>query len=299
MNALILHHFESYWESDLANHGTSLKSEMNKILDFLNHTEIDKIIVTQFEGIDFGPEHQLLINYCESNNILLEQRNYGYGWVRTEDNEEQFPVEDFNKTWCNTTREYNCEEDIVVIEDWQHQLKSNFEKIYVGGAFFGECISDLVAALTAIQANFETINGLIVGEYLDYEWKGFNPEKLNDKIDNAIGLLEDLIVDKSEELECEESFEALFKKDPLFIKTIEESLNQIMIENIKDINSFDLDLYSENKDLQSMIEYIRIEEKEHQLYYNAYIELNKLMVLNIIDSHNLKNNSSKKKRMSV
>lgn len=299
MNALILHHFESHWESDLANHGTSLKSEMNKILDFLNHTEINKIIVTQFEGIAFGPEHQQLINFCEINNILLEQTNYGYGWVRTEDNEEEFPLENFNKTWCNTTREYNSEEDIVLIEDWQHELKSDFEKIYVAGAFFGECIADLVAALTAIEANFETINGLIVGEYLEYEWKGFNPEKLNDKIDNAIGLLEDLVVDKSEELDCEEDFAQLFKRDPLFIKTIEESLNAIMIEHIKDINSFDFDLYSENKDIQSMIEYIRTEEKEHDMYYNAYIELNKLLIMNIIDSNNLTSHSNKKKRMSI
>ena len=105
MTTLVLQHFESFWEEGLVRNGTTFHEVNQKVMDFLMHrSDLDKVIITQFEEIEPAEEHKNIILYCEENGINIEFINYAYGWERDRDIHND---DDFNYTWCYGTREYH------------------------------------------------------------------------------------------------------------------------------------------------------------------------------------------------
>ena len=247
MNILIAHHFSDYWETGMENEGTNFQNEMVKLLDFIKNKDIDKVILPLFEQYQLEDCHYPLAAYCDENNIKLEVHEYGYGWRRELDDEialEEFPLEKLNDTWTYGTRTDYTEEDVIVIEDWQKELKGH--NIYLTGAFEGECIADIEAAFDSIELDYERVEGLIVGSGIKYEFIGKEPEEILEEIEIKLESLQNEI---DEELENEkltneiDSFEELFDYLPDLARNIEDEISDLYNEYeefIDDINVYDL-----------------------------------------------------------
>lgn len=216
-NILYLHHFEPYWEEGLNNNGTSFEKQLDNILDFLyfNEKKYDEIIITTFEDLDLSPEHERLINYCNTNQIQLSNHVYGYGFTRELDDEDSllnYPEEELGTSWCYGNRIYHGEEDILVIEDWQHDLKGN--QIDLGGAFEGECLNDAQTIMDTLNIEYTNIESLMVGTGIEYE---SNIEKIIDnettKLNEETSVIEDKI-DKAIVDKKLDDFEELMEKYP-------------------------------------------------------------------------------------
>jgi len=203
MNVLILHHFSSYWENGFNNEGTSFENEMGKVTDYIKNTNIDQVILPLFEGEETNYDHYKLVNICSERGIMLKVTEYGYNWRIPEDEECYLEWSKENKEgvdWCKSTRDDAEEDNIVVIEDWQKELKYA-NKVLVAGAFEGQCVRDLEDALTAINISYERVEGLIVGAHIDYEYQGYTKETLADKIRTELSPVLDMIQEVTSDAE--------------------------------------------------------------------------------------------------
>lgn len=179
MKTLLLHHFEPYWEHSLLKYDTSFEQEVEKVIDYIeyNKNNIEKVIITLFEDLELSIEHNSILNICNENNIDIEHLNYGYGWTKDEISTLQdFSEQNINKTWCQGTRDYHDDDDIILIEDWMHNLKE--KEVVLCGAFEGECIRDIEAAFDSINVNYEKYSPLIVGSFEEYIFKNIKANEL-------------------------------------------------------------------------------------------------------------------------
>lgn len=192
MKILVLHHFSDYWDYSLKNFNTNYEKEKEKVIDYLKNNEIDKVIITNFEGCDFEECHFDLIRKFE-NNISFEVYKYGYGWTRDNFSKKQLSKELFNKTWTYGKRDHHDgKNDILIIEDWQHDLKGH--EVFIAGAFEGACINDLETVLEAIDCDYKKIDSLTVGTGVDYVF-------LSKNIDEIVAEIVALIDDFSSDIE--------------------------------------------------------------------------------------------------
>lgn len=267
MKVLLLHHFETIWSESLEKNDTSFENQMNKYIDYiLSNKDLDKVIVTRFEGFDFEPEHQALISCCEHLNINIECIEYAYGWSK-DMNEDLFIDENEGTKWCYGTRDHHDGiNDVLIIDDWMHDLKGS--KVIVGGSFSGECVLDILTVLENIDLELVERKDLIVGEYVDYDFK-----TQIEKIYTIINDTEELSY-KYDKIESQYNISVnsdfnLIKKE-LF--EIEDKLNNAIYKNIDLIKIFGLenDIYEiiNNERFQEIVENIIDTEKEFKDYSN-------------------------------
>jgi len=71
---LFLNHFEEMWDDEIKKYGTSLEESLEKVLDFLESTDIDKVIITNFDDDNINEDEyqRAVLNYCQKNGILVE-----------------------------------------------------------------------------------------------------------------------------------------------------------------------------------------------------------------------------------
>ena len=236
MNILILHHFSDYWSYGLEKLGTDFETELAKVMDYIRNEPINKIILPLFEEYQLQDCHSSLANYCGQNGIKLEVHEYNYAWSRESDhNNDIYTEENFNKTWCHGTREHHQEDmDVIEIDQWQHDLKTA-NKVIVAGAFEDECILDLTSALDAIEVDYEREDSLIVGAYVEYEFRGLSSEDICERMDIHLTELEEKVTDKVTEIEEEFDevicdLDDLFNFAPHFVTEIEDGVNAIYEE---------------------------------------------------------------------
>lgn len=274
MNVLILHHFSDYWSEGLSNYGTTFEQEMEKVLDYLEHEDINKVILPLFEQNELEDCHYPLAEFCRSNGIELDVYKYGYAWSKESDPQgEVYTEENFNKTWCYGTREHHTEQDVIEIEQWQHDLK-DADKVVVAGAFANECVSDLTAALEAIEVDYEEEEGLIVGTFTEYLFRGQTREEIKEEITEKLQQIENEVAGKIEFIneEYEEvisDLEELHIFDPDFMKNIEDKINEVFEEyedvlESKDIREGLLSGYIEEIVDNVFIEHVQSEEYQEQ-----------------------------------
>jgi len=264
MTILVLQHFESFWEEGLIRNGTTFHEVNQKVMDFLMHrSDLDKVIITQFEEIEPAEEHKNIILYCEENGIDIEFINYAYGWERDRDIHND---DDFNYTWCYGTRDHHDQEtDIIEIEQWQRDLDG--EKVLLGGAFHGECVLDMQTAFDALEINYETIDELVVGSCVEYQWKGLNPKEVSDSFENFV-FEKSEVINEFYDIYNIRSLEQLVNLEPEFVRELEEEANRLFYDNIDTIKYLDITLpFSDIEEINDIIHFIVSEEMEHEDYY--------------------------------
>lgn len=119
MTTFLIHHFEEMWSEGLEKFGTNIEAEFSKILNFLENkkSEINEVIMTNFELGEDEP-HQLAIKaFCEAENISFKTYEYGYGWSKDQYEYDPELVSEANRgvTWCDATREYYDEDDGYIL----------------------------------------------------------------------------------------------------------------------------------------------------------------------------------------
>lgn len=251
MTTLVAHHLESMWESGLNNYGTSFEEEVNNICDFLIHggQDIDKIIVTSFENLDWEEGHAPLVETANELGIPIEHKTYGYGMLRNldcEDSMERYSEENKNITWCYSEREYheheNNMQDVLDVEDWIVDLKN--DDVLLVGAFEEECLLDMETIFENQNINYNKIDDLCVGNGINYEMIG--PAIKLDSI-------EDEVLDVLDEYDYED-FNELIEEKPKVAKSFVDKINNV-VEEVKDnleskkiiIEHIDIDIEIEDK----------------------------------------------------
>jgi hypothetical protein len=173
------HHFEPHWDESLRKYGTSFCEVQNEIISHLTKNNYDRVVVTMFEGSYpnqyFYPnlsgahlEHSEFIEFLDANSIEVEFIEYGYGWYRdselSEDSDISYPLSGMDIDWILGQRDYHDgEKDILSIEGFQKDFKSNNDEVHLCGAFNGECLCDAESILEHLNINYEKIEHLCVG----------------------------------------------------------------------------------------------------------------------------------------
>jgi hypothetical protein len=238
---------------------------MEKVLDFVEHTDLDKIIITMFEEHELYQEHYPLIELCRSKGISIEGKNYGYAWQRDEDSIECYPDSDFEKTWCYGTRDHHEENDIIEIEEWQHEIKRNNDFVYFAGAFAFECLADGLAVLNVLNIDYKENKDLSVGYGFDYEYKGEKPSDIQEKIQDTIFEIEEKIKNIIKDNELDEDIDSIIKSNPFGVCQISDSLNILLIDNIENIKKHNMSFSSEYDFIEEFFEnVIEKESKNNQ-----------------------------------
>lgn len=148
MRTIIIHHLQMMWETSLLKTGTSFEEMIIKVYEHLQEQQYDRVIVTNFEAnANLDPDQELLKEFDP------EVYDYMYGWQREEIEEQGDRVE--GTDFC----EGGMHSEIVMIDEWMRELEG---KIYLCGAFDGECIEDMEIALHGAGKEFKRINELIV-----------------------------------------------------------------------------------------------------------------------------------------
>lgn len=148
MKVLIAHHLETMWGNSFVNYGTSFDKEAEKLVDHLEASDYDLVILTRFEEWELEPEH----HYAGLSHLINHVYPYGYGW------EEGMIDGEEGETWT----EGGSHSNIVAIDDWMHDLKRRGAKVDLCGAFDGECIEDITIALEAIGIEVNRLDHMIV-----------------------------------------------------------------------------------------------------------------------------------------
>lgn len=255
---LWLHHFHELWESGLKNAGTSFEQEMEKVIDYVKHTELDEIRITMFEQNELSEEHFPLIELCNEKSIQLIAGEYGYNWQRVlyddeEDEDTSYKEKDIGVTWCYGTRDHHGEEDVIEILDWHHEMKRNNDTVLLGGAFVNECLSDALAVLDTLEIDYEEVDELSVGSGVCYEFKGVNPRELIEEIQEEINQIDNEIEEKCGELNISDDIADLIEEDPNFAREKLTELVAILESKEEEFEEFNLgeisSMYSEFNDI--------------------------------------------------
>lgn len=185
---LWLHHFETMWDESYQKFDLSFDQVMDNVLDYIEATQPDKVIVTRFEDIHPEYEHHPLIELCRSEGIPLEFKEYGYGFYRDVDDPERaegdYPTIEFNETWTYGERDHHDgERNVIELHDWHHELKSNGDHVELAGAFVDECLNDAEVILNTLDIPYTNIDELQVGSFVTYTQKIEREDELDDEYD--------------------------------------------------------------------------------------------------------------------
>lgn len=281
MNVLLLQHFESYWEGPLQElHNTSFEECMNNVLDFVaSNDNIDKIIITLFEDYELNHEYEKLQTLCDKKGIEIEAHTYAYAWYKDPDPEETaYPESTRNIDWCQGTRDHHGEEDVIEINDWQKELKYKNCKVFLGGAFDGECVKDQEAALDTLEVNYERVEGLIVGS-------GVNYEPLLGNLEEIESSLMCLMIDMEEEYndllsDCDNDEDLLIEEYLDELVEIEKKLNDFVTEHRKEIEAFDIE-YSTGTDMVNDVIHESIRDNNISTKYSDMADERNLNVIKL------------------
>lgn len=244
-NVLFLHHFESMWEEGLKGFDTSMEDVGNKVMDFLSVNDIDTLLITRMESNQPEDEHSELLAFCHSKNIDVQFQEYAYAMYRdpdmhSEDEENEYtpyPMEKFGKTWTYGTREHHDNEtDVLDIEEFHYDLK-NANKVYLAGAFEGECVLDQETILDEIGAEYEKIDSLVVGTYVEYEYQ-YRPVVIKE-IEEKIEEICEELTDYDYETLVNESPKELLKCIDLICDMIEEQEDELIFINYEVESNYD------------------------------------------------------------
>lgn len=262
-NVLWLHHFHEYWSSGLEKEGTNFENEMSKVMDFVKHNDLDRIIITMYEENKLQPEHSQLVEYCQNNGIEIDSYEYNYAWYRDEDSaEEIYQEEKFGKTWIYGTRDYHDGDcDVLEIEEWQHALKNNEDKVILGGAFARECLDDANTVLKHLEVDYEENQALCVGYGVEYKYIGESPDSLYSKYQEKIDEIEVKIQLFTMNNDCDDDFESIMEVDREFLKSISKEINDVF-EDEEDMETFNLN----NMWFSSCYEYVEAQLDDIMAY---------------------------------
>lgn len=253
-NTLITHHLSSYWNEGMKTLGTNYSDVLEKVIDFIKNKDIDNVIVPLFEEYEPNEDHYKLIKTCENNGIKITFLEYGYGWRRDEEHLiDQYPLEKLNDTWTYGTREYHTEEDIIPLEDWQKKLKN--DNVYISGAFQNECVLDLTTALDALDIPYHQVDGLVVGDFLEYEFLGIREQDIIHDFQNKINDIDYKIEERCDELEISNELEELIQQDPNFVLNISNEIKEIFSDLEEYLDDYDLNAYSSYQIITDEIDY--------------------------------------------
>lgn len=157
MKVLIIHHLENMWEQGYKKAGTSFWDLEYKFGEYLRKNDFDKVILTNFElpswffkgGHGFKGKNAFYNEYPNIATFINDYHEYGYGWDKDNlENDSDNFVEGGNHS------------EAVLIEGWIKELKG--AKVYLTGAFMGECLEDMEIALESQKIDWEYIKGLCV-----------------------------------------------------------------------------------------------------------------------------------------
>lgn len=252
---LWLHHFQPYWEESLNKFSTSFEQEMEKVLDFVKHEEINEIKVTMFEDHEESYEHYPLIELCRSKGINIDFEEYGYGWMRDDEHSKEFyKKEDYGKTWIYGRRDFHTDKNIIEVIDWHHKIKAENSKVLLAGAFEDECLNDAEAVLDELEIDYEKLDELSVGANVEYEFRGKSPSEISQEIQDQVNQIDQEIEDKTIDLDIEDDIDELLKEDPHFVLEKFNELSVILEEYEEEFEEYDLDIDSNYSELYEIIE---------------------------------------------
>lgn len=231
-NVLWLHHFHAYWESGLESFETTFNKEMNKVMDYIKHEDIDRVVITMFEEDELQPEHNVLEKYCRENGIIIDSYEYNYAWSKECDRDGDIYSDDnFEDTWIYGTRDYHSENDVIEIENWQKEFKENDDKVILAGAFANECLKDAYSVLEHLEVDFEENQSLCVGYYVDYKFQGDSPSSIFEYYVEKINEIEVKIQIFTMQNDCDDDFESVMNADRDFLKEISNELNDLFSDD--------------------------------------------------------------------
>lgn len=277
-NTLILHHFESHWNHGLSKFGLSIENMSDQIIDFLSNKrpDINNIIITRFEGIDFELEHAKIQQFAEDKNIEIRIEEYAYSYYR-----ESFPNSDYDL--IIPTRDNSDPDNVLPVMDWQKELKEH-KSVILAGAFEGECVRDMEDILLYTRGDFEKIDELVVGTYVDYEYVS-SPEKVTERLEKAIN-------------DAERKYEQALSKnrEEQELSKIEKGLNKSFFSNknenaVKYYHSVADSLYSNIDEISDIISNIIMSGEQSTQYAPKMTDSVKKDLFNSFD---IKNNDEKK-----
>lgn len=166
---LWLHHYESCWEEGMQRlHGLSFDDYTDNIIDYLDNTHIDHVIITRFEDMRAGEEHYVLMRYLEEKGVSVEIQEVPYGVVEECYLEDQMArTIPSQKTVGETDPGIN---ERIFIDNWMLAL-SEASEVMLAGAFDNECICDAEDILEHVRGfdGYRRIEDLIVGSGMVYE----------------------------------------------------------------------------------------------------------------------------------
>jgi hypothetical protein len=273
MNILLLQHFESYWNAPMQNmYNTNFDECMSKVVDFVvANDNLDKIIITLFEDFELNHEYEILENICRNKGIDIDVHTYGYAWQRDDDSIEQYPNKTKNIDWCQGTRSYHEEHDILEIHDWQKEIKEQNAKVFLGGAFENECLLDISTVLEVLEIDFERVEGLIVGSGYDYDFVFENCFDIESSIAGDIMDMSDKLTELLDDFDDEES---IIREDIDSLIEIENGLNKAIIPNAKMIEALGLTFDSDNEIIDEIVDNIIHDKKPFTKYSDISDQLN-------------------------
>lgn len=262
-NVFFLHHFERMWENSMIKYNTTIEDETDKILDFLEHNDIDKLILTRFDDFSVDSEQEVIRQFCYSNGIEFQLEIYGYGMRKNEN--KNYPDEKLGVTWCQGTRMHHDEYDVLDIEEFHHDLK-HADKVYLAGAFEGECVLDQEAIFDEIGVNYEKVEGLVVGDYYQYEYKG---QSITEFLEKTIEKYEEKMKELSFKYHCDLDFSSLAYHDP---KAVEEIIDELKDE-LESNEKLEGQMFSVNSHFTEFSEVVHGVITNNDYDYDMIIEL--------------------------
>lgn len=243
LNTLIIHHFESVWNDGLAKFDMNMEKMSDQIIDFLSEKrpDINNIIITRLEGINYEHEHSKILEFAKENDINIRIEEYGYSYYPENFTKETLKTLDTVKP----TRYNSDENNILPIMDWQKELKHH-KSVAISGAFDGECVRDMEDIVLHTRGNYERVDELIVGSNVDYQFI-MPPSKISNKISKAIESAEA----KYGRLSSKGNFDS-------GLSNIENELNNALLTNkaqraIKYYSNIAEDMYSNVNEISDII----------------------------------------------
>jgi len=145
MRTLIIHHVETMWDASLRKYGTDIYAVAQKILDHIETSDYDRVILTRFEDWELEDMH----HETGLSEHIDTVHDYGYGWEHGMIDGEE------GDTWA----EGGSHSEVVYLPDWLKELRGEVD---LCGAFDGECIEDMEIALSACGKEANRIECCIV-----------------------------------------------------------------------------------------------------------------------------------------
>jgi len=265
LNTLILHHFESHWSDGLAKFSLDMEKMSDQIIDFLSEkrTDINNIIITRFEGIGYEPEHTKLREYAKEHDIQIRIEEYSYSYYPDNFTDNQLKT----LVTVKPTRDNSDEDNILPVDDWQKELKDH-KSVSLAGAFEGECVQDMEDILLHVRGDYNKIDELVVGTYVDYQFV-MSPEKINQKLSKAI---------ENAEMKFEKAVNKGREESEL--EKIENDLNKVLLTDrsqvaIKFYSNISENLYSNVDEISDIISNILMTGERSTQYQSKMDETSK------------------------